>query len=323
MTTVVPETVSTPDRLADLSRVRAHQGDGRLALLAAWACDAHLLEALLWENGLGDAPDVDAQLAAVGDAVAAAITARADLLAGPLTPRQVLEVAREALLSTFDESVHALVTERLMTVEHLDVPAAPRASTDPHTSDAAGWSDDGDDSDLFTEVSELPDEDRPAGVGAASRDERAVLPDDEVALTRLGGRTAEHLVAELRATAADCMAVADLMRQEGQPAGALRLARQADAAAFEAYLTTAAVLAGDHALATVDLRWALARDLTLPDAPLEDEPVEDEPGNGGSGKGGSVGVADVVEGGRDLLLELVGSAERGALGRTFEPLDRG
>ena len=37
---------------------------------------------------------------------------------------------------------------------------------------------------------------------------------------------------------------------------------QADAASFEAYLVAAASLAGDHELAVVDLRWALAEELT-------------------------------------------------------------
>lgn len=286
MTTDVPEPTPAPDqavsadvpttadRLLDLSRVQARRGDRRLAVLAAWACDVHLLESLLWENGLDQAPDPGAQLAAVGEAVASSLVARAETTSVGLTPRELVEVARGALLATFDESVHQLVTERLAPLDHLDgivendelTHPLPYADLGAHTSETA----------------------------------------DDTAIERLGGRTAEQLVADLRATAADCMAVADLMDTEGEAAGAARLTRQADVAAFEAYLTAAAVVAGDERLATVDLRWALAESLDLPDPDGVDEAE----------------ASDVTVTVRARLTELVGSAERGELGRTFEPLTR-
>lgn len=269
---------SVADRLANLSRLQARRGDARLAVLAAWACDVHLLESLLWENGLDQAPDPDAQLAAVGEAVASSLVARAETTSVGLTPREVVEVARGALLATFDESVHDLVAGRLAPLEHLDdIPELP-AVTDPFTED---------------------DPDVPVSGATEATGGPAVA--------RLEGRTADQLVADLRATAADCMAVADLMATEGEVAGAARLARQADAAAFEAYLTSAAVGAGDTRLATVDLRWALAETLDLP---------HPDPAAGTS-------ADDVVAAVRARLVGLLGTAERAELSRTFEPLTRG
>lgn len=265
---VASEAPSTAERLAVLSHDHAAAGDNRMARLAAWACDVHLLETLLWENGLDEAPDPDAQLAAVGEAVAAAIMDRVPAVTDGLTSRDVVELARDALLATFDESVHALVEERFAPLDHL------------HHSSEHG-----------------------SGHGSDHGAEHA----EPTALDRLEGRTHEHLVAELRATAADCMVVADLMAAEGSPAGAVRLARQADVAGFEAYLTTAASRAGDDRLVTVDLRWALARSLALPEAPSADQldPAD---------------VGQVVADTRRLLVDLLGSAERTALGGTFEPL---
>jgi len=262
MTSTLHDAVPPLEQLGELSRHHAQQGDLRLAQLAAWASDVHLLEALLWENGLGEAPDPDAQLAAVGDAVAASLQARADEVGDGLTAREVVEVAREALLSTFDESVHALVLERLLPLGHLDQEPAQ-------------------DQDL---------------------DENPAVPREPTARERLEGRTPGHLVAELRATAADCMAVAELMADEGEDAAALRMARQADAASFEAYLTTAAVLAGDDRLATVDLRWELARRVELHQGAATTD------------------LTEVVAVGRNRLSSLLGSAEQAALRETFEPL---
>lgn len=261
MTSTLHDGATPLEQLGDLSRRHAQQGDLRLAQLAAWASDVHLLEVLLWENGLGEAPDPEAQLAAVGDAVAASLQACADEIGGELTAREVVGVAREALLSTFDESVHALVLERLLSLDHLDQEPA----LDPHQDDAPP------------------------------------VPPAPTARERLEGRTPGHLVAELRATAADCVAVAELMADEGEDAAALRMARQADAASFEAYLTTAAVHAGDDRLATVDLRWELARGLELPQLDTAD-------------------LAEVVAVGRNRLSSLLGSAEQAALRETFEPL---
>jgi hypothetical protein len=230
--------MSAPD-YTTLSQQYAGRGDARMAGLAAWAADVHVLEELLWENGLGQAPDPAAQLAAVGESVAASLE-QVRLPEGPLTVRTLLAAAREAMVTTFDESVHGLLFDRFADVEHLDhVAPDPEGSPAPRTAD------------------------------------------------RLDGRTAEELAAELRTAAAECATMATLLGAGGEDGAAARLARQADAAAFEAYLVAAAVRSGDRTLATVDLRWDL--------------------------------VADQVD--RERFASVVGSAEHAALHRVLEPVD--
>jgi hypothetical protein len=229
---------------ADLSHAQAARGDLRLAQLAAWAGDVHVLEELLWESGLGDAPDAAAELATVGESVAAAVEDLAHALPGaPLTARAVVEAAREALVTTFDESVHGLLADRFAELSVLD-DAHPRPGTD-------------------------------RGSRVASR---------------LDGRTAAGLEAELRVAAGDCATMAGLLAGSGEPEAAGRLSRQADAAAFEAYLVGAAIRAGDEALVTVDLRWELAAEV----APGTDR--------------------------RDRFASVVGSAERDRLHQVLEPV---
>lgn len=253
--TSVTERDRTQDRYVQLSHRHAAEGDVRRSQLAAWASDVHVLEALLWQNGLGQAPDPGAQLAAVGESVAVALETLAERPPATLTARQVVEAAREAMVTTFDESVHGLLTDRFATLDHLDAcePVVPSESPEAR------------------------------------------------AARRLDGRTPEELAAELRATAADCMAVAELMDVEGETAAAGRLARQADAAAFEAHLVTSALLSGDERLVTVDLRWELASGLTV----------------SGDPEGGS--LPDPLDQ-RRVLGGLVGSAERDLLDRGLEPL---
>jgi hypothetical protein len=111
---------ATIDVYVDLSRTYAAQGEARLALLALWAADVLIVQSLLWESGLGSAPDPDAQLAAVGRAVDSSL--RDD--SAPVDPSgsvtSALQRARTALLSTFDASVHAMLTERFVSPGHLD-----------------------------------------------------------------------------------------------------------------------------------------------------------------------------------------------------------
>ncbi len=123
------------------------------------------------------------------------------------------------------------------------------------------------------------------------------------ALARLDGRCPEDLVAELREAAADCLHVGEVMLVEGEETAAGRMAHQADVATFEAYLIAAALHAGDHDLATVDLRWDLAGDLD-PDA-----------FTAGNDRG------DVFATLRRELISLVGSAEMETLWRSFESAD--
>lgn len=117
----------------DLSRRYAERGDLRRAALAAWAADVHVLEELLWENGLDQAPEPLLQLAAIGDSIAEAIGAVATQPRGAVTVRSVVEAARGAMVTTFDESVHGLLTGRLADLAHLDdaLPAVPGEAASP------------------------------------------------------------------------------------------------------------------------------------------------------------------------------------------------
>src|SRR3954467_2189746 len=112
--------LTVPARLAGLAERYAAEGDLRRAQLASWAADVHVLEELLWENGLAEAPDPVAQLAAVGESVASALEALADAGTRGVTPRAVLEEARRAMVSAFDESVHEVLLAQLPSLDHLD-----------------------------------------------------------------------------------------------------------------------------------------------------------------------------------------------------------
>lgn len=239
----------------ELSRAHAARGDARLAVLAMWSADIRLLQVLLWESGLGSAPDPDAQLAAVSQAVGASLTASADSADLPMTPREVVERARLAMVDTFDASVHSMLVDRLAPLDHLDSLSAPVADD-----------------------------------GTRSRDRR------------LAGRSAESLVADLRATAGDCMAVAVTMADGGDLAGAISLARQADLASFEAYLIAVALRVGDGALATVDLRWDLAEAVVPADA----TPAGD--------------LEQAVSELRQRLVGVVGPGEEAGMKESFEPV---
>ena len=107
-----------------LSHAHASAGDTRSAVLSQWAADVSVLQCLLWESGLGDAPDPDAQLAAVGEAVQGSLQAYA---AEPpsISARETVEHARAALTGTFDASVHSQLAERFEPIDHLDGLAAP------------------------------------------------------------------------------------------------------------------------------------------------------------------------------------------------------
>lgn len=196
------------DGYASLSREYADVQESRLALLAMWAADVHVLQLLLLESGLGSAPDPAAQLAGVGEAVNRSLTA---ISLDGATPRQMLERSREAMVATFDESVHTLLVNRFLPLDHLDAVQG-----------------------------------------------QAVDSADRAVERRLDGRTHEQLVADLEATAHDCVAVAGAMVAAGDPDGALRQMHHADLASFEAFLLRTAMESGDETLASVDLSWDLA-----------------------------------------------------------------
>jgi hypothetical protein len=234
------------DAYATLSGTYAAAGDTRRAVLAACAADICTLQCLLWESGLGQAPDPDAQLSTIGAAVQGSLISFAED-AGPMTARQVVEGARTAMTATFDASVHDLLTERFISLDHLD------------------------------------------GLEEAARGKR-----------RLGSRAPDNLLDDLRTTAADCTAIAHAMAAASFDADARTQMRMADMATFEAYLLQSAIDAGDTTRATVDLRWDLAA-TRLSEIPAEAEDT-DTP-------------VDI----REILLGLVGPAERTLLDATFEP----
>jgi hypothetical protein len=262
---------STPtraDRYAEASRSYAVLGNARLAVLAMCAADTEVLQQLLWEHGIDQAPDPQAQLAAVGEAVLESMaattggTTTGGTTAGALpdgetpgtTARQTVERFRNAMVATFDASVHDLLADRFGALDHLD--------------------------DVAVSASEA---------GEAARE-------------LLAGRTAAELAADLLHTAGDCAAVAEVMLAEEDTSGALRQLWQADLAAFEAYLLTAAARAGDDDLATVQLRWELARSLGL--APPENSDAVEE------------SVADW----RRALTDVVSTAEADSLRAYFVPV---
>jgi hypothetical protein len=107
---------------AALSHSYAADGDLRLAVLATWADDVQMLESLLWESGLASAPDPGAQLRLVAEAVVASLADGPAVPASvsPVTARSLVEDARTAMTAAFDASVHALLAERFMSLDHLD-----------------------------------------------------------------------------------------------------------------------------------------------------------------------------------------------------------
>lgn len=193
---------------ASLSREYADARESRLALLAMWTADVHVLQLLLLESGLDKAPDPSAQLAGVGDAVNTSLAA---ISLDGATPRQMLELSRGAMVATFDESVHTMLMNRFLPLDHLDAAQGP----------------------------------------APDSANRAVE-------RRLDGRTCDQLIADLEATAHDCVAVAGAMVASGDSDGALRQMHHADLASFEAFLLRTAMESGDETLASVDLSWDLA-----------------------------------------------------------------
>lgn len=238
------------------SRSYADQGEGRLAVLAQCAADIQVLQQLLWENGIDQSPDPDAQLAAVGEAVSGSLSLLAAETAGGTAVEMVTRF-RHAVVTTFDESVHSLLTERFPPLDHL------------------------------------------AGVPVSF--EQA----DDVVVDRLAGRTPTALVADLQATARDCIAVAEVMLEEEDVAGAVRQLWQADLAVFEAYLVHAATRAGDAGLVTVALRWDRAREL-VPGPPESPESTD--------------AVEQAVVAWRETLVGVVSAVEATALRAAFAPV---
>jgi hypothetical protein len=110
------------DGHAALSRHHADAHESRKALLAMWTADVHVLQLLLLESGLDRAPDPAAQLAAVGEAVNRSLAA---VSLDGATPREMIERSRDAMVATFDPSVHAMLMDRFLPLDHLDAVPGP------------------------------------------------------------------------------------------------------------------------------------------------------------------------------------------------------
>lgn len=106
-----------------LSGWYAARGDARHAALAAWVADLRAVQALMWEPETTDAEARSQQVLAVAGAVEAALLRRGTDGGG--TVRGVVESAREALVASFDESVHAQLRAVLGDLAHLDRAPAP------------------------------------------------------------------------------------------------------------------------------------------------------------------------------------------------------
>lgn len=106
------------DDYATLAWWYAERGDARRAVLATWAADVRALQHVLWENGLGTAPDAEQALGQVAEAVVSAVAASD--IADATGLRAVLEGARDALTSAFDPSVHETLRAAYVDLDHLD-----------------------------------------------------------------------------------------------------------------------------------------------------------------------------------------------------------
>lgn len=206
---------------AALSRGFAASGDARMAVLTQWAADLRVLQSLLWESGLGAAPDPAEGLRAVASAMADSWAQHAEHLRAAGSARDLVDRARGALAAVFDPSVHALLASRLTPLDHLD-----------HLDDRVDRVD------------------RDAA-GRAAGDLPAATPRDY-----LDWRTPEELLRDLRVAGHDAVRVARAMAEE-DPTESDHQRWQATLALFEAYLVRSALLAGDAGLVTAELRREL------------------------------------------------------------------
>ncbi|WP_166139099.1 hypothetical protein [Nocardioides ochotonae] len=128
MTAIQHTSIQQPpvrQRLDDLAQRYARRGEVWAAVLTTWAVEIHGLEEVLWDQGLQVASDPHAELAAVGAAVARSMEAAADRVSGDVTAREIVQIARDALLGTVDAAVRELVVEGFQRLDHLiDLPAS-------------------------------------------------------------------------------------------------------------------------------------------------------------------------------------------------------
>lgn len=115
------------------SRTLAGAGDLGLAVHAQWAADLATLHELLWESGLGAAPDPAAQLATVARMVEASFAQADDT---PPEAGALVTWARNRLTSAFGAPVDALLESRFAPLDHLTGPVPPPAARATRSLDA-------------------------------------------------------------------------------------------------------------------------------------------------------------------------------------------
>ncbi|CAN5425340.1 hypothetical protein BH09ACT10_BH09ACT10_10300 [soil metagenome] len=132
---------------------------------------------------------------------------------------------------------------------------------------------------------------------------------DQAVEQRLDGRTCEQLVAELEATAQDCVAVAEELIAANDTECALQQMYQADLASFEAFLLIVAADCGDETLVTVQVSWDLAvrADASHPFARFSD----------------GVDFATAINSWRERLVVFGGWAQAGRMWTYFLPIPLG
>lgn len=122
------------DDFARLSRWYADRDDTRRAVLATWAADVRAVQLVLWEGGLHSAPDIDHAFGTVGEAVVAAM-ADGDL-DSVASLRDLVEKARQSMVSAFDGAVHELVRDAFIDLDHLDaLPGATAGASNRSVAD--------------------------------------------------------------------------------------------------------------------------------------------------------------------------------------------
>ncbi len=120
------ETLATQvDDYAELSDQYAASGDARRAALAIWASDVRAVQCVLWERGLVASDEPTERLQGVLQDVETALAGRGQ--AADVSARGIVEEARRALVTAFEESLHEELIAGFRSLDHLDDTAAPSA----------------------------------------------------------------------------------------------------------------------------------------------------------------------------------------------------
>lgn len=117
------------DAYAELARRYAERGRIRQAVLATWFADVCVLQCLLWESGLDQAPDPTAQLNAVGEAVARSLASLTETATSG-SAVELVQAARNLMTAPFDAPARDLLRERFPPVGHLEADGVVPAPTD-------------------------------------------------------------------------------------------------------------------------------------------------------------------------------------------------